>query len=363
MINDGFRRSPACFIKSISILFEINGSLMKNRFLSVTGALIILFSYSIPSMADDAKGPLSSNNIFPLFWMFLNPAPEKPFSVSKGELKLATNIDYASVFVNMSLGKWSALMDMETACVDLNMEYGITSDISVSCRVPFAYMYEGFMDGFIKNVHSGLGLPDYDRNTRPSNKFGYHLYYEEKKWFDVPSGGGYITDSTISSKYSFIRHDAFFPTDFALTYVLKLPTGDPDNGTGSGRFDQGFFILTNTALKSFNIFFNTGYILLARPETAGANIEPRNGLSIFLGSEYHLKDSVSLLAQFTFMNPLLKAPGINKFSYGEAQFDVGAIFSMNNKTNFEIAVSEDINGSTSPDFIIHCRISKVLAFD
>ncbi len=309
--------------------------------------------------AESPKGPLQVRNSFPPFFMFLSPLPDSPGLLQAKELRLSLALDYSSTFVHDTAGDWEVLMDMETTLADLRLEYGLADYLTLGLQVPFISMNGGFMDGFLENYHKTFGFPNYGREKRPKNKFGYQLYFQDKIWLNGRAGGFNPCDSSLSAKLKLLQAISGRPVELSLSYHVKFPLGDPDYGYGSGEFDHGIFLLSRTRLGDFPVvlYIQPGFLFLSDPHTLGAAIEVDPSWSIFCGLEYLYSEKLSLMAQINYFTSPFQAPGISQLHLGGLQLDFGFSYSFSDKSALEFAFCEDLSGSGAPDFNLHLRTS------
>jgi len=332
-------------------------------FLNLFAITSFLVLYAIPGLSETVKGPLRTRNQFPPFLMFLSPLPESPVTLSKNELKFSPAVDYSSVFIYEKSGEysgnWDALIDMELTVVDLLVEYGVTKRLTLSVQPLLVSMNKGFLDSFLETYHDTFNFPNYGRENRPKDEFGYSVSYKNKKWFDGKAGGLYIADSLISAKYSVLERSRTLPVNASILYTLKIPLGDSDSGFGSGHFDHGLFLLSQTVVHPVIVYVNAGYIFLSDPDTKGANINVNNIASLFGGFEYSYSENLSLVAQINYFSSPFNNAIFSQFDNGSVELDLGFVYYFSQKTRFEFAFGEDLAESGVPDFNVHLRVSYV----
>lgn len=318
------------------------------------GCLVLLSIFGHDAWAENEKGPLRVKNHFTPHMMFLTPAPNSPESLDGGDFNLGFSADYSSVFVNDKSRDWEALVDMEMAVLEFNIEVGVFRYLSLAVNAPFINMNKGFMDDFLERFHDAFNFPNYGKEKRPKNEFGYILKKDDKDWIRSHEGGLYIGDVTVSAKIPLIRdsQNPYFSSSFQ--YSLKTPTGDEDYGFGSGEFDHAFYLLNRISYKSFAFYLNPCAIILSDPKTQGAEISVRNIYGVFGGIEYMINESWSLLAQVNHYTAPLENTGIVQFDVDSTELTVGFIW-QSDTIAFELAFCEDLTRA-APDFNVHAML-------
>ncbi len=300
-----------------------------------------------------AEGPLHVRNQFPPHLMFLTPAPESPRLLPRKSLRISLSSDYAAVFVNETSENRTALIDMEMTVLDFSLEYGLTEYLTLSADMPWVSMNGGFTDGFLEDYHKTFGFPNYGRETRPKNEFAYSLKKNGAELFHATSGGLHLTDMRLSAKVSLPDAGQIIS---ALSYTLKLPTGDYGQGFGSRGFDHGFSLLSERQFAPFTFRLNPSVIFLSEPETAGADISFNHTMfGLFAGGEYAFGKSLSLLAQVNYYTAPFEDTGIEPLDTDSLELALGFIYEFTRSTSLEFAFCEDLSHA-APDFNLHLSL-------
>lgn len=307
--------------------------------------------------ADDGRGPLRTRNQYPPHLMFLTPLPDTASLIPGGTWQLSLSVDYSSVHVNQRSTNWEALIDMEMGAVAVMLEYGAADFLTISFEAPFVSMSKGFMDGFLENYHNALGVPNYEREKRPKNEFGYDMREKGRPWFNAEPGGLHPADSVLSAKIPLLKEAPDRSFSASMVYAVKLPTGDYTRGFGSGRFDHGIFVLTKTRISPVIVYFNSGGSLIAPPKTAGAHVETAPSIAVFLGVEYPATERLSLMAQVNAYTSPIKNTDIPQLDDPGVELGLGFNYGLLPSSSLEFAFCEDLIALGAPDFNIHLRFT------
>jgi hypothetical protein len=324
--------------------------------LLVIAVLVALVGMTCSASAD--FGPLQVQNRFPLFLMFLTPRPVSALPPGQGVLNAALAIDYSSVYVNESSSQWRILMDMETTVGDLSFAYGITDRVAVRLNIPLVNMSGGFLDGFLKSYHDALGVGDYGRENRPQNSFAYQINKGGAAWIEADSGGLRLADMTLSAQWALLSESSGSPWHVSLLTSLKLPTGDARQGYGSGRMDAGFFLPAQYESGPWSVYAMPGVLLHSDPETAGADVSARDGISLFIGAGYAYSERWQWLAQLNYFSSPVEKTGIGKLDDGAIELELGFRRILNPDWHIEFAFCEDIFTRSAPDFTVHLGLVR-----
>ena len=316
-----------------------------------------------------ANGPLRVRNHFPAHLMFLTPTPDAPDLPGKNRFEASFSIDYSSIFIYEKSPSWLAAMDMEMTVLEISLKYGLSERLSLSANIPFVSMNSGFLDGFLADFHDTLGLPNYGRENRSENDFLYVFKKDGKDWINSRSGGLHPGDIPITLKAGLLDNKKILPPfsktpatiSAALAYTLKLPVGNAERGFGSGKFDHGFFLISGFRKNAFSIYANPGFLLLADPDTKGAEISVNNVFAMLLGGEYQWNDRLSLIAQLNFYTSPFDNTRIHQLDVNSLELGIGFAWWFKPDLNLEFAFCEDLTRS-APDFTVHLRLGYNFGF-
>lgn len=320
--------------------------------------ILIIFATGASSWAEHGRGPLRLRNQYPLHWLFLTPAPDTPDLLPRGNLRLDAALDYSNILLWDRSEDWSFLMDMENAVFTVSAAYGLFDWATLECEVPFISMRGGFMDGFLENYHDFLGVKGYGRKDLPGNVFSYFFYKEGKVWFEAEPGGWYPGESIVRAKVALLRETSAHGWAAAASYALKIPTGDPDRGVGSGNWDHGLFLFVKRRVASFYVYANGGCAFIGDPRTAGADVSARPIGSAFLGLEYLWLTNWSILAQVSYYTSPIENTGLSTLDDPSVELGLGVIGRIAERTDVELTLGEDLFGQGAPDFTLHLAFRK-----
>lgn len=309
--------------------------------------------------ASPEKGPLRVRNQFAPHLMFLTPIPDSPRTVSAGTFAGSLALDYSSVFFWEKSDDWNALVDMEMAVIEVDLQYGLSDKVTLGLRLPMISMHDGFLDEPLEIFHRAFGFPNYDKHKRPQNEFAYELKKDDTTLFESRSGGLHLGDTTLSAKFGIMDEAVGQPISTALAYQLKLPTGEAAHGFGSGAVDHGLSLLTQLSFAPWYFYLAPGYFLMGNPTETEVAVSANDMVSIFFGGEYIYSKKLSLLAQLNYYTSPLEYTGISKLDNGSLELGMGLIYRFTNGLGLEFAFCEDLTRA-APDFNIHLRLSYSL---
>lgn len=330
-------------------IFTIALIIMTSVFLFLFGACTAM-AFTSGEVA--GAGPLKVRNQFPPHLMFLTPIPAGPDPLPQGGFQLDLSMDYSSVFFAEHSDRWSVLVDMEMAVVDLGLRYGLTPRLTLSLIQPAARMGDGFLDNFLADYHDAFGFPNYDKDTRPQDDFAYFIRKDGKDWFRSDSGSWHLMDTTLGAEWGLlngVHHEA------SLIYAVQLPTGESASGFGSGSFDHSLVLPVAWDRKKLRFFLTPGLHLPGEPDSIDASIHTRPFGSLLMGAAFAYHADLSLNVQINTYSSPLEATGIAKLDDPSLELGLGGFYRLGSDLGLEFTFTEDLTRA-APDFNLHLRV-------
>lgn len=299
------------------------------------------------------RGPLAAVNRFPLHLIFLSPRPVAAELPEQGTLGVELAVDYSSVYFDEHSDPYDFLVDMETMVTELSLAYTLTERLGLRLQVPLVSMNSGFLDHLLAGYHEALGVSNYGREDRPADSFAYRMAHNGASWVEGSSGAFGWADITVSAQWLVFRPTGARIWQSSILASLKAPTGNPDYGYGSGRWDAGLFLPTQWSFQRWSLHLMPGFICHDDPETLGAEIRSRNSYSLFGGAAYAHNDRWIWLAQLSYFSSPIEDTGVARIDDGAIELAFGFRRIMNRNWRMEFAFAEDPFTLAAPDFTIH----------
>ncbi len=115
-----------------------------------------------------------------------------------------------------------------------------------------------------------------------------------------------VNDSVVGTKYIFLKETDQRP-GIAGTFELKLPTGDPSRGLGSGEFDYDLRLRAQKTWGWFTAIGNVGHTFVTDPQFGGVRQSADNVWLLAFAQEYRVGQRTTLLSETYFVSR--DAPG------------------------------------------------------
>lgn len=298
-----------------------------------------------------AEGPLQIKNQHPLFLHINQPYLEK----AEIENSMSYSLSHSSTYTVQSSGHW--VMDLDMEITELNFRYKrIVRDLAeIGLDIPVLYIGGGFMDGFLESYHDTFGFSDYGRSARPDNDFLYEVRRDGNLIVRGESGFG-LGDIRLTLKKPLIASDGF---RLSIKGDLELPAGDANKGFGSGSVDAGLSILLDKSITgNIMTYWNFGGVL-AGDVKGHQTLDVDNFIYGGAAIEARINEKLSLIAQVTGQTAIYPETDLLAVDSEAWMLAFGGRYNTG-KGNIELSLTEDINTSGAPDFIVNLTYKRTL---
>jgi hypothetical protein len=175
----------------------------------------------------------------------------------------------------------------------------------------------------------------------------------------MDSSGGGVGDVSLTAGYQ-LYHDADqYPWAVALRASVKLPTGDSASLDGSGSTDAAVWITASDDYR-LSVGHATLYAAAGLMVTTDGDVLPdqrRNEVGFgSIGVGWNPFSWIALKVQMDAHTPFYRNSDLKALASNSAQLLIGGTLGISERTTVDIAVSEDIVTTTSPDAVFHFTI-------
>jgi hypothetical protein len=305
----------------------------------------VLLLSLLPAPAFSFEGPFQVKNLFPIFLHADQPYLEK----AAMENSLSFSLSHASTYTVQSSADWVIDLDMETTELDLRYKRVISGLAEFGLDVPLLVTGGGFMDGFLEDYHRGFGFGDpYGRSQRPHNKFLYVVKKDGRLVVEGKSGTG-IGDIRLALKKPVMSSDDF---TMSIKGDVEIPVGNAGTGYGNGSTDAAVALLLDKKItRRVMSYWNIGAVF-----PGDVKGHEKIGLKNFIygggAVEADLGKGFSLLVQVEGQSPIYPETDLLAVDRDAWLLVFGGRY-QKGKGSFDLSLTEDINTSGAPDFILN----------
>jgi hypothetical protein len=233
---------------------------------------------------------------------------------------------------------------------ELNFRYKriIKDFVEFDMDIPLLGFSDGFMDSFLDAYHSTFGLSDYGRSKRPLNDFLYEVRRDGSLIIKGETGVG-LGDIRLAVKKPLILSDGF---SLSIKGDLELPTGSAKRGYGNGSLDVGISILLDKGISDFIMtYWNFGAVFPGNVR-GYQKVDLEDFVYGGVVVEVALGKNFSFLAQLQGQSAIYPDTGMLAVDRAAYLLAFGGRYNTG-KGSLELSLTEDINVSGAPDFIIN----------
>ena len=288
-------------------------------------------------------GPLPTRNQQPLHLMFYNFPADRAEVLPDGQREFAFRFEGSSNMVKKA--EAGTIVDLDLECWNYTLEYQQgTPWGELSVQVPIRSNTHGFMDNIIDGWHGLLGLPRGNRPEYPANDYHFFVRNGNGDVLNFPSDRFELADVSVAWKGEVNSGPR---STLAYRAALKLPTGNADDGLGSGGADFGVGLAYERLWNRWASYANLNYIIIGNPDFAG--FEANNVWTGSIACEYRLRPTWWVTGQVNFAQyPLSTGVGTLDRDSNELLFGFHKL--LGKRLLFSGGFTEDMRTDTAPDF-------------
>lgn len=305
--------------------------------------VILLLAYPL-STTSAFEGPLQVSNYYPIFLHADQPYLEK----AGPESSMSYSLSHSSTYTVQSSGDWDINLDMEITALNFRYKRIIKKIFEFDMDIPVLIIGGGFMDGFLESYHDTFGLPDYGRNQRPRNEFLYEVRKNDALIVKGKSGIG-LGDIRLAIKKPFIVTDGF---GLSVRGEVELPVGNAKRGYGNGSLDAGVAVLLDKKITDCVVtYWNVGAVFPGDLQ-GHEKLNLKNFIHGGGAVEADIGKGLSLLVQLQGQSPVYPETDLLAVDREAWLLAIGGRYQKDGRS-FELSLTEDINTSGAPDFILN----------
>jgi len=331
----------------------------RDKFLFHLLVLITVFLSSPLLYAFDIA-PFYTTNQSPLVQIYGLPSAGSAIVLPQGKKEFRATLDHASNYVDDATVRETILLDGETTRLTLGGRYGLSKDLELGVAIPALVRGGGFLDGFIINYHDLFGFPQGGRDQAPSNRLLYRYSRDGVETLKMDSSGSGLGDISLMAGYQ-LYHDANqYPRAVALRASVKLPTGESASLNGSGSTDVSVWITASDdyrlPLGHATLYAAGGLMVMTKGDVLPDQQRDHVGFGT-IGVGWNPLSWIAFKVQMDAHTPFYRDSDLKPLAANAAQLLIGGTLGLSERTTLDIAVSEDIATTTSPDVVFHFNLS------
>ncbi len=320
--------------------------------------LLVLLLLGACSAAPRFAGPLPVRNQHPAQLTVLHMDPAATRAPPAGEVRLRGDVAYSSLFLGGEGGGNSFEMDGEVLRTGLKAAVGLGQGVSAGVELPLLHTTGGFLDGFLIAWHDLFGLPDQNRDEAPRNLFSVRAEHQGVEAWAVEESGLELGDVPMALTWSFLPADEDGAFGAAVRAAVEWPTGDEDDGFGSGGVDTAVGVLGELRLGHVALTAHLQHTFAATPSSAAAaGLDFADVSSAGLQAEVAFANGLALLLQAEIETSTLRRLDFDRAADPQGILWLGARAELAPRLHLEVALGEDITPFVAPDITAYLGLA------
>jgi len=316
---------------------------------------IVLSILAIPGWTKDAVAatPLQTHNLNPLTLIYGLPLVSPARLATGKQSFFSASYNFSNTLNAESVANEVLFIDGQTDELNLIYSHPINDKTRLRFRLPLSSHRAGSLDSFIDDFHDAFGFPGGERPNYPTDQFlfSYTRSGQELLRIDTPNRG--IGDLSIDLAYQLSSNAQYA---HSLWASIKLPTGDEQILTGSGKADTSIWLAAeNNFSPDWSRYYNIGLLLTGKSSVL-SEIQKNEILFGTAGLEWRIFRAITLNIQLDFHTAFYQSK--TTFLGDSVQISSGGHIKIDKNRRIDIVVVEDIYVGASPDVTFQLGYSQ-----
>ena len=304
----------------------------------------ILIAAVLYSPASSYEGPLQVRNLYPLFLH----ADQQYLERAAMENSTSYSLSHSSTYTMEKSKDWTINLDMEITELSFIHRAIVKNWFEVDLYVPLLIFGKGIMDGPLGEYHDTFGFDDYGRTNRPDNEF---LYEVKRNGVLIIKGKSAVKlgDIRLALKKPLISAEDH---NLSLKADVEIPVSNAKKGYSNGSVDAAVSILFDKSYSDTTMtYWNLG-VVFPGDVRGHERVELENFIYGGLAIESMLGKNFSALIQLHGQSNIYPDTSIAAVDGRSFMIVFGGRY-FSGKRSLEFSLTEDLNTTGAPDFIIN----------
>ncbi len=255
---------------------------------------------------------------------------------------MSYSLSHSSTYTVEDSDEWDINLDMEITELNFRYKRMVRDLFEFNLDVPVLIFGGGFMDSPLEDYHDTFGFNDYGRSNRPHNEFLYEVRRDGDMVIEGKSGTR-MGDIRLAAKRALISSDSY---TLSVKGDVEIPVSDAKKGYSNGSVDAGISILLDKKISDRTMtYWNLGVVFPG---------DVRGHERVDLDNFLHGGAAVlSLLLQLQGHSGIYPDTEISAVDGTAVLIAFGGRYHTGKGKSFEFSLTEDLNTTGAPDFIIN----------
>lgn len=304
--------------------------------------------------------PFYTFNQSPLVQIYGLPATESATVQPVGKALGLLSLDVANSSYDWGTAQEKLIIDGESERMTLALRYGVSRGVEVGVDVPVVAYSGGIFDGFIKEWHRFLGLPQGNRTDTKEDQLLFEYDQNGRERLRMDNSTVRIGDVRVSGAWQLYQGGSANRKALALRASLKLPTGSSSRLTGSGSTDLAVWLSGSSdyplSWGHATVFGGVGGMAMTDGDVLQDQRENLVGFGS-LGAGWSPMDKFALKVELSSHTAFYKESDMKPLTSPAVVLLFGGTYAISPATALDIALAEDLNVNASPDVALHLGLS------
>jgi hypothetical protein len=292
--------------------------------------------------------PFQTRNLSPTALPYGLAVAESPKTLAAHQAELRISFDVANIATIGTAQQETIVLDAETYVTTLGLRYGLNRRLQIGLDIPYVKHDGGVLDGFINDWHDFFQLPTGDRDKLADDQLNLNYVRSGVTGFDITESQSGIGDLRLSLIWSVLQKEA---STGAVKLLVKAPTGEPDDLTGSGAWDVSLAYLGqydfSLPASQASVWAGLAGTLLGEGEVLEDRVKDWT-VSGWLGAGWAPLDWLALKLQLDGHSALYDSD-LSELGDPALMLTMGGTLAFGERTSLDLGVGEDLAVVASPD--------------
>lgn len=286
----------------------------------------------------------------PIYMLFPRLPSTNAVPPSHGSSETFLTANYSSVFRKHTEGNNSISFDGEILRTELHSRIGLFDRGEIFVTIPTMYGTSGLLDSFVENYHDTINVGQDGRDLYPKNQFGFEQVYRGNLAYSLKEDQFGLGDISVGGGWLLLEETHGLPAT-QLRGAVELPTGDVDDGFGSGDIDTVLGLVMEKRFESWFLHALSDYTIVGgMRRLEKADVDPRNTWTAQLALEKQLWTRYSALAQLRYESSPISTSDPKEADDDGFLYALGLFADLSEHLRLQLAFTEDIIGKSIQDF-------------
>ncbi len=304
----------------------------------------VLISTFLYAPASPYEGPLQVRNVYPLFLH----ADQQYLERAAMENSTSFSLSHSSTYTVEQSQDWTVNLDMEITELTLIYRKIIKTWFEAGLYVPLLVFGKGVMDGPLGGYHDTFGFDDYGRSDRPDNEFLYEVKRDGALVIRGKSGVK-TGDIRLALKKPLISGEDH---SLSIKADVEMPVSNAKKGYSNGSVDASVSLLFDKSYSESTMTYWNAGIVFPGDVRGHERVGLKNFIYGGLAVESMWGKNFSVHVQLHGQSAIYPDTSISAVDGRAFMIAFGGRY-FSDKGSIELSLTEDLNTTGAPDFIIN----------